>query len=338
MEKYVNFILLFFVILGFSVIYAENVNIIMKDGKVIQAELLGKTEDKIFIKDTEGNAKEIMLKNIKHIFNSKTGEKIEFEAKEKTVIQSDKSKMPPKTISTKALYKIPEQEKYIILDKGSFKPKIDVFKRTGKLMMIDLDLLYLEAFPGLGDSISDFGTIKQGDLFDGTLGIRSIGTTTTLYIRPFDFIAIGPYLKLEWWFSAANTDKGYTIDLPQMGVGINTKIIFYSELMDGNYENDLYLIIQTGIRGLMNLFDSMEILTPSSKKIEFLSGSIAAFDLGFIIGFAIDYFDFKIGYKFCKFTIPEEQIINEEDLTASFLPLVIDLSGPTISIGVKIEI
>ncbi|MCX8092534.1 MAG: hypothetical protein N3E50_00020, partial [Candidatus Goldbacteria bacterium] len=169
-------------------------------------------------------------------------------------------------------------------------------------------------------------------------GIRSIGSAATLYIRPFDFIAFGPYLRLEWWFSAAVTDKGYTIDLPQMSLGLCTKIILYSELMNGNYENDLYLMIQTGARGMVNLFDKMEILTPSSQKIDILTGAVAALDLGFFLGFAIDYFDFKIGYKFCKFTIPAEQIINEELLPASYLPLEIDMSGFTLSIGIKIEI
>jgi len=310
----------------------------MKEGKVFQAELLGKTQDRIFIKDTEGNAKEIMLKSIKHIFNSKTGEKIEFEVKEKTTVQTDESKIPLKKISSKALYKIPEQEKYVILDKGTFKAKIDVFKRTGKLGFIDLDIFYLAWFPGLGSSISDFGSIKQGDLFDGTLGIRSIGSGASLYLRPFDFVALGLYLNLDWWFSAAVTDKGYTIDLPQMSLGLNTKIIFYSELMNGNYENDFYLLIRTGVRGLANLFDSMEILMPDSNKVEFSTGAIAAFDLGFFIGVAVDYLDIKIGYSYCKFTITEDQIINEELLSPSYLPLEIDLSGFIVSMGVKIEI
>ncbi len=338
MKKIVKFLICFFIISGFIMLYAENVNIILNDGKVIQAELLGKTEDKIFIKDSEGNAKEIKLKDIKHIFNSKTGEKIKFEVKKKETVTSAESKIPVKKITSKDLYKIPEQEKYVVLDKGTIKPQIDVFKRTGKLVHLDFDMLYLEWFPALGDSISDFGTIKQGELFDGTLGIRAMGSAMTLYLRPFDFIATGPYLRLEWWFSAAVTDKGYTIDLPQLAVGWNTKLILYSELMSRNYENDIYMIIQTGTRGLSSLFDSMEILTPAGEKVSFLTGAIAAFDLGFFLGFAIDYFDMKIGYRFCKFTIPAEQIVNEEKLPSSYLPLEIDLSGFTTSIGVKIEI
>ena len=338
MNKIIKFLICFFIFSGFIAIYAETVNVIMKDGKLIQAELIGRTEDRIYIKDMEGNAKEIMLKNIKHIFNSKTGEKIEFEVKEKEIMSAGESKPLAKITSSKTLYKIPEQEKYLILGKGVIKPSINIFKRTGKLLHIDFDMLYFDWFPGLGGSISDFGSIKQGDLLDGTLGIRSIGSAATLYLRPFDFIATGPYLRLEWWFSAAVTDKGYTIDLPQMSIGLCTKIILYSELMSGNYENDLYMMIQTGMRGMTNLFDSMEILTPGSQKVKILSGAVAAFDLGFFLGFAIDYFDFKIGYKFCKFTIPAEQIIGEEYLPASYLPLEIDMSGFTTSFGVKIEI
>lgn len=336
MEKIFKFILYFFIFANFVLLYAENVNVIMKNGELIQAELLGKTEDKIFIKDKDGNPKEIMLKNIKHIFDSKTGEKIEFEKKVKEKVSVDENKSVPKIVTS---YKIPEQEKFDILDKGSFKLKINIFKRTGKLMFIDFDVIYLGWFPGLGSSISDFGSIKQGDLFDGTLGIRSIGSAATLYLRPFDFIAIGfPYLRLEWWFSAAHTDKGYTIDLPQMSIGITTKFILYSELMEGNYENDLYFMIQTGGRGLLNLFDSMEILTPAGQKVEILTGAVMTFDLGFFLGVAVDYFDIKIGYNFCKFNIPADQIINEEYLPSTFLPLEIDLSGFTASIGVKIEI
>ncbi|MCX8093457.1 MAG: hypothetical protein N3E50_04750, partial [Candidatus Goldbacteria bacterium] len=206
MKIFIKLFICIFVIFSFTLLYAENVNIIMKDEKVIQAELLGKTDDRIFIKDLEGKAKEIMLKDIKYIFNSKTGEKIAFEVKEKVSVSD--GKIDTKIFGGKVLFKIPEQEKYLVLDKGVIKPTRNVFKRTGKLLHIDFDMLYFDWFPGLGDSISDFGSIKQGELLDGIFGIRSIGSAATLYIRPFDFIAFGPYLRLEWWFSAAVTDKG----------------------------------------------------------------------------------------------------------------------------------
>ncbi len=304
----------------------------MKDGKVIQAELLGKTEAKIFIKDTEGNAKEIMLKNIKHVFNSKTGEKIEFEIKAKDTETTTGIKPVTNIQSSKALYKIPEQEKYVVLDKGTLKPKVDVFKRTGKFSYLDFDMLYFEWYPSLGDSLSDFGSIQQGELFDGVLGIRSIGTGLAYFLRPFDFIAIAPYYRVEWWFSAAVTDKGYTIDLPQSSAGFCTKLIFYSELMHG-YENDIYLMIQTGFRSLGNWFDAAQILTPDNSEVGLSSFT---FDLGFFIGIAVDMLDLKIGYRFCKYT--DITITNESKLPSSSLPLEIDMSGIFASLGVKIEI
>lgn len=110
MKKIIRFLIYFFIICSFIKVHAENVNIIMNDGKLVQVELLGKTEDRIFIKDTEGNAKEIMLKDIKHIFNSKTGEKIEFKVKQKETMPASESKPAAKMTSSKAMYKIPEQE------------------------------------------------------------------------------------------------------------------------------------------------------------------------------------------------------------------------------------
>jgi hypothetical protein len=333
MNKIIKFLMCFLIFTGFISIYAEDVNIIMKDGKVIQAELLGKTDEKIFIKDTEGNAKEIMLKNIKHVFNSKTGEKIEFDVKEKGTSTTTESKSTTKIQNNKVMYKIPEQEKYVVLDKGTLKPKVDIFKRTGKLTYLDFDMFYLEWYPFLGNSItSDFGSIQQGELFDGVLGIRAIGTGIAYFLRPFDFIAIAPYYRVEWWFSAAVTDKGYTIDLPQSSAGFCTKLIFYSELMKG-YENDIYLMVQTGFRSLGNWIDDAQILTPDNSEVDLSSFT---FDLGFFLGIAVDLLDLKIGYRFCKYT--DITIINESKLPSSSFPLEIDMSGIFASLGVKIEI
>jgi len=335
MNKIMKLFICFFIVFYVIKLYGENVNIIMKDGKVIQAELLGKAEDKIFIKDTEGNAKEIMLQKIKHIFNAKTGEKIEFELKEKIIAPVKETKSLTKVESSKALYKIPEQEKYVVLDKGLMKPKIDIFKRTGKLTFLDLDLIYFEWFPGLGDSISDFGKIKQGDGLDGILGIRAMGTGISYFIRPFDFIAFGIYYRLEWWFSAAETEKGYTIDLPQQALGLNTKIIFYSEMNRG-CEDDFYLMIQTGARNLDNLLDQAQIITPDKTSIDIYTGG--TFDFGIFLGFAsgAELFDIKIGYRYCKYT--NLSIVDYGKLPSGSLPLELDLSGFITSIGLKIEI
>lgn len=72
-------------------------------------------------------------------------------------------------------------------------------------------MFYLEWFPSIGASLSDFGAIKQGELFDGILGIRAIGTGVAYFLRPFDFLAIAPYYRVEWWYSAAVTDNRYTL-------------------------------------------------------------------------------------------------------------------------------
>jgi hypothetical protein len=323
MNKIMKLFICFFIVFNVIKLYGENVNIIMKDGKVIQAELLGKTEDKILIKDTEGKAKEIMLKKIKHIFNAKTGEKIEFELKEKIIAPVKEIKSLTEVESSKALYKIPEQEKYIVLDKGIIKPKI----RTGKLIFFDLDLIYLDCFPNLYDSISHF-LIPKDSIIEAALG-----SEISFFIRPLDFIAFGIYYRFNWWGPEVETKDGYEINLPQQAFGLNTKIIYYSVMTKG-YEDDFYLMIQTGIRNLNTPFNHAQIINPDKTSIDI--NTDGTFDFGIFLGMVIDLFDVKIGYRYCKFT--NLSIVDNGKLPSGSLPLELDLKGLTISIGGKLEI
>jgi len=310
MNKIMKLFICFFIVFNVIKLYGENVNIIMKDGKVIQAELLGK-------------AKEIMLKKIKHIFNAKTGEKIEFELKEKIIAPVKEIKSLTEVESSKALYKIPEQEKYIVLDKGIIKPKI----RTGKLIFFDLDLIYLDCFPNLYDSISHF-LIPKDSIIEAALG-----SEISFFIRPLDFIAFGIYYRFNWWGPEVETKDGYEINLPQQAFGLNTKIIYYSVMTKG-YEDDFYLMIQTGIRNLNTPFNHAQIINPDKTSIDI--NTDGTFDFGIFLGMVIDLFDVKIGYRYCKFT--NLSIVDNGKLPSGSLPLELDLKGLTISIGGKLEI
>lgn len=103
--------------------------------------------------------------------------------------------------------------------------------------------------------------------------------------------------------------------------------------MKGGYENDFYMMIQTGFRSLGNWFDNAQILTLDKSEVALSSFT---FDLGFFLGIAADMLDLKIGYKFCKYT--DIKIVNENKLPPASLPLEIDMSGIFTSMGVKIEI
>ena len=67
-------IILFFT---WSILSAIGVNIILNDGSVIKANMLGKTADEIFLQDDDGKAKTMKIADIKAMFNAGSGEPID---------------------------------------------------------------------------------------------------------------------------------------------------------------------------------------------------------------------------------------------------------------------
>jgi hypothetical protein len=64
-----------------SMLFSLDVNIIMKDGSVLQGKLLGETSNEIYLMDTNGKTKVMNSSNIQNVFNASNGEAVSFTPK-----------------------------------------------------------------------------------------------------------------------------------------------------------------------------------------------------------------------------------------------------------------
>ncbi len=72
--------LLFIFLLTAVCLYARNVNLLMNDGSVIKGELIGKTADSVYVKDTNDQTITVQKADIKSAFDQDTGDEIDLTA------------------------------------------------------------------------------------------------------------------------------------------------------------------------------------------------------------------------------------------------------------------
>jgi hypothetical protein len=63
---------------------ALDVNIVMKDGTAVKANMLGKTSDEIYLLDEGGKTKVIKIADVKLLFNAQNGESMSLVVKPET--------------------------------------------------------------------------------------------------------------------------------------------------------------------------------------------------------------------------------------------------------------
>lgn len=86
-------------------VFAEDVKVLMNDGKVYEGEFLGINDTTVFIKDKDGKVNEYPVVNVKEIFNAKTHKAIPLKPTGESEVLKEPEKTPPKP---------PKKEKKII--------------------------------------------------------------------------------------------------------------------------------------------------------------------------------------------------------------------------------
>ncbi len=68
-------------VLALSVLFAEDVNVIMKDGSLIKGSLIGKTADQVVIQEAGGKAETVNISDIRGVFDQATGNPVDLRVK-----------------------------------------------------------------------------------------------------------------------------------------------------------------------------------------------------------------------------------------------------------------
>lgn len=313
---------------------AKNINIIMHDGTIKQAEFLGQDGKSLFVKNAEGKAETIALKSVSKVFDSDSGEEMKIggakQETPKTPVMSEESKSSVKQHVEQAKNHAaalkedaepaaaPEVkikgDKYEVLEKGNIEKAVNLFARSiPSYVIFDWDEFYIDVMTG-GDAVrSAYGVADHVNM--------TVGTGFALYLRPFDFAAIGLYTNTEFFFTPGETDSYF--DLPSSAYGAAYRWIIYSEegeaegVFGARADNMFYFEPRIGLRRLGSVFDDAML---GVSKVE-ASAVEYSLMMGFITG---EFFNVKLGYHTCLM----------KDVNTTMGLIDIDMSGFYFAVGV----
>ena len=221
---------LYFLIFLFSfniLCYSLDINILLKNGKIVKGSLIGKTEKEIFIETKKGKSRIIPKEKIKAIFNAKNGEPVKIGITEYKDNQQS-IRVTNANVEETSPVALSEPETL-------YKPKQLWYKRSVKRYFM-LDFIMADSF----------------NLDPSLLGI-CIGVGA--WFRPFDFFAIGGKATIDI-FDVYNDEDSMPVSM--FGAGI--RFIPYSTAKDTKSKSkDYFLEYQYGIASLGGIFSGAAI-------------------------------------------------------------------------------
>ncbi|MCK4667599.1 hypothetical protein KAU33_12660 [Candidatus Dependentiae bacterium] len=159
-------------------VFAEDVKVLMNDGKTYEGELLGLTDTTVFLKDSSGKVSELSVTDVKAIFNSKTHQSIPL----------------PKTSVPKPV--LPKEEPPKPVPIREDRPKIQPQPRqttTGKPgygVRFSLNLGLLPWYFGNKDMIDSWKAMVPSSEYDG-LQLLTVTLDASLVVKVYKGFSMG---------------------------------------------------------------------------------------------------------------------------------------------------
>lgn len=235
MKRIIFLIPLFF--LFTFMLFGLEVNVIMKDGKLVKGTLIGSTEKEVFVEVTNGKVETLQKSGISQVFDAKTGKVLKEilgeETSQETIVSNTNISISITPIETIEPVQISEAIEV-------FKKKPAWYERTVKRYF-------------MANLVITFTTT-----FSSYIGM---GMGANVWVRPLDFLAIGGSVGIDLLsFSLQRENES----LPTGNYGISIRFIPFS-FAESEYSisEDFFLEYQYGTAYLVGILSEPHIADES---------------------------------------------------------------------------